>query len=250
MNLELGGPGTGCSAMRVRRLVAGELSGAERERVLQHVAGCPRCTATQNEMAREQEQLRRDVPFPAFAAAVADKLAQERPRRSPLARWGPLAAAAGLALFAGALALRPADTETVRPKGGPSVQLFVKDGRGVRQLTPQVTPKMKVKNEKDGTSETNVTSFSFVPPGAQLLLSLHPAGRKQAAVVLVEQGETSVLYSGATVNGPLPQAFEWTGLGTATLLVVFGDGPLDAARLRSPKDAPRGADVVEVPLRR
>ena len=32
MNLDLGGPGAGCSAMRVRRLLAGELSGVEKER--------------------------------------------------------------------------------------------------------------------------------------------------------------------------------------------------------------------------
>ncbi len=227
MNLDLGGPGPGCSAMRVRRLLAGELSGAEKERAQAHLAGCARCAETEREIAQEKAALLRDVPFPAFAAGVAERLAQ-RPRRSMITRWAPLAAAAGLSLVAGGLLLRPSDTESVRSKGAATAQLFVQDARGVRVL---------------GAAES-------VAPGAQLRLSLHPAGRRYAAAVLIEPGETSVLYSGAAVNGPLPQAFEWTGQGAATLLVVLSDQPLEAAQLRSAQDAPRGADVVQVQLRR
>jgi hypothetical protein len=214
--------------MRVRRLLAGELSGAEKERAQAHLAGCARCAETERELEQEKAALLRDVPFPAFAAGVAEKLAQ-RPRRSMITRWAPLAAAAGLSLVAGAaLLLRPSDTETERSKGAATARLFVQDARGVRAL---------------GAAEK-------IAPGALLRLSLHPAGRKYAAAVLIEPGETSVLYSGAAVNGPLPQAFEWTGQGAATLLVVLSDQPLEAAQLRSAQDAPRGADVVQVQLRR
>jgi hypothetical protein len=213
--------------MRVRRLLAGELAGAEKERVERHVADCARCAETQREVALEAEALRRDVPFPAFAAGVAEKLAQ-RPKRSMIARWAPLAAAAGLALASGAaLVLRPADTDGVRGKGAATAQVFVQDARGVRELHEEA-----------------------VARGAKLLLALHPAGHKSAAAVLIEPGETSVLYSGAAVNGPLPQAFEWTGQGAATLLIVFANEPLDAAKLHGAQDAPPGSDVVEVKLRR
>jgi hypothetical protein len=212
--------------MRVRRLLAGELAGAEKERVERHLAECARCAETQREVALEAEALRRDVPFPAFAAGVAERLAQ-RPKRSMIARWAPLAAAAGLALASGAaLVLRPADTE-VRIKGAATAQLFVEDARGVRELHEEA-----------------------VARGAKLLLALHPAGRKSVAAVLIERGETSVLYSGAAVNGPLPQAFEWTGQGAATILIVFANEPLDAAKLHGAQDAPRGSDVVEVKLHR
>ena len=68
--------------------------------------------------------------------------------------------------------------------------------------------------------------------------------------MLLEPGEATVLYSGAARPGPLPQAFEWTGQGTATLLVVFSNQPLDVARLRSAQDVPGGSDVVEVKLHR
>ena len=76
MNLDLGGPGPGCSALRVRRLLAGELSGVEKERTEAHVTGCERCAAVSEEIAAEREALRRDVPFPQFAAG--DILAARR----------------------------------------------------------------------------------------------------------------------------------------------------------------------------
>src|SRR5581483_9615005 len=105
-------PGAGCSSMRVRRLLAGELSGVEKERTEAHLAGCARCAVVQQEIAAEREALRRDVPFPQFAAA-------------------------GLALVAGtALVLRPADTEVTRSKGGGAAQLFVQDQGGVREVAP------------------------------------------------------------------------------------------------------------------
>ena len=228
MNLDLGGPGFGCSAMRVRRLAAGELTGMEKDRTEAHIAGCARCAAVVQEIAAEKEALRRDVPFPQFAAAVAEKLA-ERPRRSLVARWAPLAAAAGLAIVAGtALVRRPADTETVRSKGASTAQLFVQDADGVRE----------------------VSGAEPIAKGAKLLLSLHPVERKQAAAVLIEPGEVSVIYSGPAVNGPLPQAFEWTGKSVATLLVVLSDSKLDAAKIRSTADVPAGADVLQVKLHR
>jgi hypothetical protein len=232
VNLDLGGPGPGCSAMRVRRLAAGELAGVEKERTLAHVAECPRCLEVQREILEEREALRREVPFPAFAAGVAEKLAQ-RPQRPSVARravtrWAPLAAAAGLALVAGRAVLRPADTESVRGKGAATAQLFVQDARGARELA---------RGEP-------------VAQGARLLLSLHPGGRKQATAVLIEPGETSVIYAGPALNGPLPQAFEWTGSGKATLLIVLSDQPLDASRIRGRRDVPRGAEAIELTLHR
>jgi hypothetical protein len=193
-----------CSAMRVRRLDAGEFAGAERERIAQHVAGCARCTATQRELEAERELLQGEAPFPQFAAGVAEKLAQ-RPRRN----WAPLAIAAGALLaVSSALVLRPADTERVRGKGGPTAQLFVQDASGVHELS------------------------GAVAEGARLRVSLHPSGRKHATVSLLEQGDTSVIYDGPATEGPMPQAFEWTGRGVATLRIAFDQ------------------DVVEIPLRR
>jgi hypothetical protein len=213
--------------MRVRRLLAGELSGVEKERTEAHVKGCVRCAAVQVEIEAEREALRRDVPFPQFAAAVAEKLAH-RPQRRLATRWAPLAAAAGVALIAGTLLVRRPAEETVRYKGPGSAQLFVQDRTGVHELA----------------------AGEPVAEGARLLLSLHPAGRKRVTAVLLEAGEASVIYEGPAVNGTLPQAFEWTGRGVATLLVVLSDSPVDAKSIRSAADAPRGSDVLTVTLRR
>ena len=70
----------------------------------------------------------------------------------------------------------------------------------------------------------------MLAPGARLLLSLQPGGHKRAAAVLLEPGEASVIYDGPALTGTLPQAFEWTGQGVATLLVVLSDEPVDAKR--------------------
>jgi len=127
-----------------------------------------------------------------------------------------------------ALVLRPPDTERVRSKGAASAQLFIQDASGVRELD----------------------AGEAVAEGARLLLSLKPEGRKQAAVVLVEPGEASVIYAGPAVKGPLPESFVWTGTGVATLLVVLSDSKVDAASIRSAADAPRGSDVLSVTLHR
>ena len=195
-----------CSAIRVRRLNAGEFAGEEKEQLQQHVAGCTRCSATQREIDAERDVLLREVPFQDFAAGVAEKLAHGKPRRN----WTPLALAAALLLgVSSALVLRPADTDTVRSKGGATAQLFVQDASGV-----------------------HLSSGPAVADGARLRVSLHPAGKKHAKVTLVEPGETSVIYEGPAIEGPLPQAFEWTGRGDAKLRIAFDD------------------EVVEIPIRR
>ncbi len=235
MRIDLGGPGPACSAARVRRLLAGELAGVEGERVARHVVDCARCQEVQRRVAAEKEDLARAVPFEVFAAGVAEKLALAAPRTPKVLRWAmPFAAAAAVALVAGtALVHRPRAEESesrssaVRSKGGVSVQVFIQDAQGVREL-----------------------QGAQVAVGARLQIFLHPSTRKYAAAVLLEPGESSVLYSGVAVQGALPQSFEWTGAGTATLMLVLVDEPLSAATLRSPADAPAGADVLQVPLRR
>jgi hypothetical protein len=229
MRVELGGPGPACSAARVRRLLAGEVAGPEGERLARHLDGCARCQEVQREVAAEKIDLLRAVPFEVFAAGVAEKLLVPAPRTRFL-RWAaPLAAAAAVALVAGSVLLhRPAEEDGVRSKGGASVQLFLQDGQGVRELQ----------------------SSDRIAAGARVQIFLHPGARKFAAAVLLEPGEASVLYDGAAVQGALPQSFEWTGAGQATLLVVLTDAPVAAAALHSPKDAPAGADILQVPLRR
>jgi hypothetical protein len=216
--------------MRVRRFFAGELEADERAQLEAHLEACGRCQRTVQELQGEREALAREVPFAAFAAGVAEKLAarRQRPRFAP---WtSGLAAAAAILVVAGAFVLRPSSRDMgLRSKGGAPAQIFVNDASGTRALS----------------------AGEPIAQDAKLRLSLHPGGRKYAAAVLLEPSESSVLYDGPAVDGPLPQAFEWTGAAReARVLVVLSDEQVDAEKLHAASDAPRDADVSELVLRR
>jgi hypothetical protein len=227
MMVDLGGPGTPCSATRVRRLVAGELHGAVRDRTQEHVDGCARCQSVLREIGEERSRLVREVPFDSFAAGVAEKLArsQQQPR---FTRWVPLAAAAALLLVVSvSLGVRQQTDNAVRTKGGASVAVFQREGTQVRAVSRSVG-------------------------SGPIMVRLEPSGHAYAAVILIEPQESALLYAGPA-RSELPQAFEWTGTARrATLLAVFADKPIDgeAVRRDGAKAAPKGAEVVRVPLER
>ncbi len=215
--LSLGGPGPGCSAIRVRRLAADELSGAERARLEVHVAGCARCQQTQREIAEEARALAAALPFEGFAAGVAERLARDEApplRRKALRRWVPVALAATLAVGAAVplvarLTLSTREGGLRLKGGGPALSVFVRQPGGARELGPDEP----------------------VPPGARLRLSLAPGRWSQAAVLLLDSDGTAVLYAGPARAGPLPDAFEWTGGGEATVIAVLADEPVAADML-------------------
>lgn len=234
----LGGPGLACSAMRLRRLLAGELPEPERTRAQEHLAACGRCQATGAELEEEGRALAASLPFEAFAAGVAEKAARREPRRLRAALAPALAACLALAV-AVPLVSRLSDGgpgDSVRAKGGASLSLFVQQGQGARALAPGEP----------------------VPAGARLRPALSPGPWRQAALALVDADGAAVLYAGPARAGPLPEAFEWTGGGReGTLVLVLSDEPLDAGALearlrRGEAAAPPGgrAEVVRVPLRR
>jgi hypothetical protein len=236
MNLSLGGPGLACSVNRVRRLAAGELTGEERMRAEEHVAGCLRCQASASELELERRELAESLPFREFASGVAERLARPAPR-SQWRRSVTLALAACLvAAVAAPVILKIA---TPRPetqvKGGASVVLYAQEGAQVRALGPGEP----------------------VPAGARLRLSLLPAGRRHAAVALVDADGVALLYDGPALSGPLPEAFEWTGPKSGTLVVMLSDSTLEGKALtanleRGGARAPLPAEieVIRIPLAR
>jgi len=245
----LGGPGVACSAVRIRRLAAGELAGEERARTEAHLAACARCQETERELDRERARLAADLPFEALAAGVAERLAGARGGARPprlAERLGRAAGRRGLALalaagvaFAVAVpaVLRVAqDRPSVRTKGGAELSVWVREGSGARALAPGEP----------------------VPGRTALRVGLSPAGRRFAAVALVDGEGAVILHAGAAEAGVLPGAFEWTGSGEGTLVAVLSDAPIDATALaeRLARGGPSaaapggGADVVIRPLRR
>jgi len=242
MNLDLGGPGVPCSSMRVRRFEAGELFGDEAARTESHLVVCARCQSTQRELVRERALLARDLPFDELAVGVAEKLARAQPRprpRSARSRVAGLALAAGIAAAVAIPAALRSPTEEghgVRIKGGAELSVFARGGDAGRALL----------------------ATEPVPAGAALRLGLSPAGRKFAAVALLDADGAAILYSGAAQAGVLPGAFEWTGAGDGTLVAVLADEPIDAQALakRLSRDGTRAAapdgraEVIIRPLRR
>lgn len=231
--IDLGGPGAGCSALRVRRWLQGELEGAEAEREAAHVRGCARCQATEREVAEEQRALRAQLPFDDFAAGVAERLAVQAPAAvvslSARRRWrawgGVILAAAGgaIVLVTSTATFRiaerervkegipvepPAAARTVRPKGGeePSLALFVLRQGASLQL---------------GIGE-------HIAPGDRLLVVLPAPPRPYVVVALREGREASLLFQGPARAGPLPTAFEWTGdAPRAQLVALYTELPVD-----------------------
>jgi hypothetical protein len=195
----------------LRRLQAGELPPAERDEVAAHVASCAGCAARLRELGEEQARLRADVPFETFAAEIAQRTAPPRAsRRTRLLTFAaPLAAAASIAVVA-AVALRPTD-DPVRSKGGATIELFAQEGESVHA----------------------VASGDRITAGTRLLPAIHGVSGKRMRVTLIEPGESSVLYDGPAREGPLSQAFEWTGSGTAVLrLEVDGASAAEVTLLR------------------
>jgi hypothetical protein len=229
--------------MRVRRLLAGELAGDDRARTEEHLAGCARCQATDREIALERGRLEAELPFEALAAGVAERLAAgtARPRRQRAAalRVAGMALAAGLAFAVAAPAILRVARErpdSVRTKGAAALTVWVREGGAARALAPGEP----------------------VPGGAALRVGLSPAGRRFAAVALLDADGATVLHAGAAEAGVLPGAFEWTGAGEGTLVAVLDDAPVDPAALveRLARGGPAAAaprpaaEVVVRPLRR
>jgi hypothetical protein len=239
----LGGPGVACSAMRVRRLAAGELSREDRARTEAHVAACARCQATESELERERARVEADLPFEAFAAGVAERLAVAPPLPPRRLRLRPvgLALAASLAAAVAIPALMRVGSERgpeagSRVKGGAELSVWVSAPAGARALAPGEP----------------------VPDGAALRVGLPTGPHRFAAVALVDREGVVILHAGPAAPGPLPGAFEWTGEGEGMLVAVLDDRPVDGAALASRLSrgglaaaSPGGsAEVVVRPLRR
>ena len=229
MIADLGGPGPACSALRLRRFTAGELSGVERERMQTHLEGCARCQEALREIEAEKARLLRDVPFERFAAGVAEKLAMPAVPRRAWRKLVPLAAAAALVIGIG-IGRGNHDEERIRSKGSASTRLYEKVGVDVVAVGP------------DGVVGTGPLQLVLASPD-----------RPQAVMLLVEGHDASIPYSGPARDARAP--FEWVGpASSATLMTVLSDQPLDAESVRraiaehGAAGAPKGSEVLTQPL--
>lgn len=253
--LSLGGPGPGCSLMRLRRLAAGELEGIARAQMEEHVAGCARCLVARQELEEEQRAVRAALPFDRFAAGVAERLVEQKrmgradanpsmARRVVARRWIPMALAASLAT-AGAVPL-------LMKKGAPElagvlVSTPVQDRlgveRGIRLKGGEASISVYV--QENGVVRS-LPENELLPAKAGLRVGLSTGKFGHAAVIFVDTDGPELLYAGPVSDGPVPGAFEWTGVGEASVVAVLAPRAIDAKALVA-RVAQRGVKAAQEP---
>jgi Putative zinc-finger len=207
---------SGClSEFALDRLVAGEVGGAEDERVRAHVGTCDRCRVRLEVRTKERDTFA--THGPRFEA---------RRTRRPM-RPGVLAAAGALvALAAGVLLFvrtRPVgeSLDSTRTKGHSRLGFYVKRGDSVRRGAPG----------------------EILHPGDALRFTTTTASRRFVAVLSVDgAGEASVYYPQGPLAveveageaRPLPSATLLDAtLGEETLFGIFCDAPVALEPVRA-----------------
>lgn len=202
---------TPVSWLRLERYALGELDVGQREDIAAHLATCARCRACADRIAAE---VQRDLPpLPAGAATAPAQPARPDGRAWP---WGfkprrhGFALAAGLALVAGVVVLRPCEQARV---GGARL-VAVKGGDVAVELV----------REHDGSIAWEPTSFA-AGDRLELLVTCPPPLQVHADIVVLQSdgpafvGAPAVIACGNRV--PVPPTFRITGPGAARVCVLL-----------------------------
>ncbi len=205
----------GCSALLIRRLHVGELSGEEASRVRSHLASCEHCRATLAAIEREAADVA-DVSFDRFAERTLEKAHASKVRRLPL-RNVALALAACLVVALAAVPLRHALFPTHRNgmKGGTNVELYV---GGI------------------GHPARLAGDREVLAPGERVRVGYETDAPRYLTVVSIDDsGKVTALYpeTGNSLTADtspglhlLPDSVEFTGGGYERVVTVFTDQPV------------------------
>jgi len=245
------GPARGhVSELRLRRLLAGELNGADLTAVEAHVEGCAECARRLELVRGEQRAFEEQISFDRFAAGV------ERAARAPEARvsaasvkrrwWaGPTNTWSFVSVFSlGAVAAAVALIVTARP-------LFeearhrneVNAARGLNRVKGGAAVTVRVAPAGDGPQRTAaVGTPEALGAGERLRIGVKAGGwRYLFAISVDDAGVVTPLYPevGTSVQLPpgdglqyLPDSIELTGRGLERLIVLLTDQPAELDNLR------------------
>ncbi|ATB32409.1 ACP synthase [Melittangium boletus] len=207
----------------VRRLRAGELTGADEQQARAHVATCTPCAQVLQELEAEQARFEAQVPFERFVAGVQGAVADAKKRPDQPRVNGFLVAVAATVLLA--VTVRPLlATEPINrlKGGGASADLRIGGGGPQRSVQPG--------------------DIEVLLPGERARLG-YVAGPYHfvLAVSVDDAGEFSTLYAQEDRSLPvepsaerrwLPESLEFTGKGQERVMVLLSDEPLrvDAVR--------------------
>lgn len=204
----------------LRRIFAGELEGSDAEVARKHANECGACRAKLRFIEEEQAKFEAAIPLERFKAGV-ERAARgtHAGGKSPIGYFA-LAMAAVLALML-----------------TPIVMQALRDGRNNVKGSLQVDLVIAPKSNDVPQRTASATTPELLSPGERVRIAYSASGYHFVTAVSVdEQGEVTPLVpeSGMSpkVCDPfakcaLPEAWEFTGKGLETVVVLFSDGPLD-----------------------
>ena len=219
MTNALGGPGVACSAMRIRRLAAGELAGEERARTEEHLAALrPLPGASSASSRRSGPGSPPTCPFEVLAAGVAERLA-----RAPRRGRGP-----GARLADGRRPRRGRPPRDRRPAGR-SASRRTTTGRADEG-------RRRADRLGRGSAAGARARAGRAGPGGRLAPRRALAGgaRRSRRSRSSTRTARSILHAGPAQAGVAPRRVRVDRGGEGTLVAVLDDAPIDAAALAEP----------------
>jgi len=243
--LNASGPAQGHSGdMRLRRFLAGELAGDEKDAVADHAATCAACARRLEGLRAEQRAFEGQVSFDRFSAGVERAVRVPQGTAKPAAlRWWkrPTSAASFAGMFGlGAVAATVALIVTAQPL---FEQIRVRNAadaalhrNNLKGGGPQMA--IRIAAPDDGPQRTAAeTAIEPLVRGERLRIGVRPGGRRYLfSVSIDDKGVVTALYpeTGVSVAVPptidlqyLPDSVELTGSGIERVIVVLSDEPLE-----------------------
>lgn len=245
------GPAQGhAGELKLRRLLADELEGGDREGVSRHAAGCAECGRRLEELRAEQRGFEGQISFDRFAAGVerAVRVPHALAARPPRTPWWrrPTSTASFVGMFGvGAVASIVALLVTSRPIFEQMRARTAAEARLHRNELKGGGPEVAVRIAPPDDGPQRVAAETGIEPlarGERLRIGVRPGGRRYLfAVSIDDKGVVTPLYPevGVSVDLPpttdlqyLPESVELTGSGLERLIVVLSDEPLELDIMR------------------
>ena len=243
--LNASGPARGHSGdMRLRRFLAGELAGEEKDAVADHAATCAACARRLEGLRAEQRAFEGQVSLDRFSAGVerAVRVPQGTAKPAVLRWWKrPTSAASFAGMFGlGAVAATVALIVTAQPLFEQIRVRNAADAALHRNNLKGGGPQMAIRIAAPDDGPQRTAAESAIEPlvrGERLRIGVRPGGRRYLfSVSIDDKGVVTALYpeTGVSVAVPptidlqyLPDSVELTGSGIERVIVVLSDEPLE-----------------------
>ncbi len=267
-----GGAGGHPGEMRLRRLLADELAGQDKEALVLHASGCGECARRLEALRAEQRAFEEQFSFDRFAAGVerAARVPKQVPSAARPARWWlrPTSTRSFVGMFGlGAVAATIALIVTSRPLFDEiRLRSAANLERGANRLKGDDRPSLTIRIAPPDDGPQRIAAAATPEPlarGERLRIGVRPGGRQYLfAISIDDKGVVTGIYPevGVSVALPpaaglqyLPDSVELTGSGLERLVVVLSDEPMEldimqraatAAFEKSKGDLARMPDLV------